>query len=163
MDATETSQNLSQFLVNNYKQALNTLAGRDDLLQRMKIHGIEGPWVFEEWLEEERTYLQGLSQELELDILKMKYYQWLMNLADCKQQAQELSRSWLMNAGIPAGPQDSIMSLDSSQKSTALSLLSQNTRLNLVLSQGKSAEAAALDLEQQLNITVHWTPSRPEW
>ncbi|KAF9440983.1 hypothetical protein P691DRAFT_792462 [Macrolepiota fuliginosa MF-IS2] len=103
MDATETSQNLSQFLVSNYKQALNILVGRDELLQRMKIHRVEDPWIFKKWLEEERTYLQSLSQEPEPDVLKMEYYQWLVNLAN------------------------------------------------------------SLDLEQQLNIMVHWTPAMPKW
>lgn len=104
MDVMETSQNLSkcppcfamcrwalvnnltcilgQFLVSNYKQALSILAGRDELLQKMKLHGIDSPRVFEKWLEEERTYLESLSQEPRPDVLKMEYYQWLVNLAD---------------------------------------------------------------------------------
>lgn len=35
--------------------------------------------------------------------------------------------------------------------------------MELVLRQIRSAEAAVSDLERRLNITVRWTPSKPEW
>lgn len=37
--------------------------------------------IFEQWREEERAYLQGLSQEPLQETLEMEYYQKLVNLS----------------------------------------------------------------------------------
>jgi len=37
-------------------------------------------WVFEEWREEERVYLEGLQKEPITETLEMEYYQKLVNL-----------------------------------------------------------------------------------
>lgn len=42
---------------------------------------ISDPAIFEEWREEERVYLEGLSQEPLQETLEMEYYQKLVNLS----------------------------------------------------------------------------------
>jgi len=44
--------------------------------------GVLSPDVFEEWLVEERVYLQGLTKEPMVETLQMEYYQKLVNLRD---------------------------------------------------------------------------------
>ena len=41
--------------------------------------GISNVEVFDEWLNEEREYLQGLRAEPEVETLQMNYYQKLIN------------------------------------------------------------------------------------
>jgi hypothetical protein len=46
----------------------------------MKDLGISDASVFEAWLVEERTYLQGLKKEPAEETLQIEYYQKLVNL-----------------------------------------------------------------------------------
>ena len=46
----------------------------------MKDLGISDVLVFEAWLVEERTYLQGLKKEPAEETLQIEYYQKLVNL-----------------------------------------------------------------------------------
>jgi hypothetical protein len=46
----------------------------------MKDLGITDDRVFETWIQEERTYLQGLKKEPVDETLQMEYYQRLINL-----------------------------------------------------------------------------------
>jgi PIN domain nuclease of toxin-antitoxin system len=69
------------FLWNNYKQALKIIEETPKLIARtMKDLGISDVSVFEIWIEEERTYLQGLKKEPAEETLQMDYYQKLVNL-----------------------------------------------------------------------------------
>lgn len=81
LDTFETYQSLSTFLVNNYKQAVLILNSKPVLVRAMAGLGIDDEVVFEEWLEEEREYLRGLSKEPPAETLEMEYYQKLVNLA----------------------------------------------------------------------------------
>ncbi|KAF9001333.1 hypothetical protein BDQ17DRAFT_1391088 [Cyathus striatus] len=79
MDAFETSQNLSTFLVNNYRQALEIISSEPDLKKAMLEQGIDSPEVFDSWLNEEQQYLLRLSKEPIQETLEMDYYQKLIN------------------------------------------------------------------------------------
>jgi hypothetical protein len=46
----------------------------------MKDLGISNASVFEAWLVEEQTYLQGLKKEPAEEMLQIEYYQKLVNL-----------------------------------------------------------------------------------
>lgn len=46
----------------------------------MAEHNIVDPEVFTQWLDEERVYLRGLSQEPLRESQEMEYYQKLVNL-----------------------------------------------------------------------------------
>jgi hypothetical protein len=43
--------------------------------------GVAGPAQFQEWLQEETTYLQGLRQEPPEEVWQMDYYELLQKLA----------------------------------------------------------------------------------
>lgn len=74
-----SSLTLGSFLVNNYRQALDLLAGQDALQKTMQDQGISGHEVFRQWLVEERAYLSSLAKEPVVETLEMDYYQRLVN------------------------------------------------------------------------------------
>ncbi|KAJ7737219.1 hypothetical protein B0H14DRAFT_2408192 [Mycena olivaceomarginata] len=86
MDTFETYANLSTFLVNNYKQALEQIDLEDSLKFAMDQAGISGPEVFEERLKQEQEYLRGLSKEPEAETDQMEYYTRLVHLASRKER-----------------------------------------------------------------------------
>lgn len=71
-----------QFLVNNYKQAINLLNGKATLRHTMRELSIENEVVFDRWLAEEKVYLLTLSKEPLIETMEMEYYQRLINLRD---------------------------------------------------------------------------------
>ena len=71
---------LGDFLVSNYKQALDILNRKDALKKMMIDQGIQGLEVFDQWLEEERAYLYALSKEPAHETLEMDYYAALVVL-----------------------------------------------------------------------------------
>ncbi|KXN88309.1 hypothetical protein AN958_07512 [Leucoagaricus sp. SymC.cos] len=78
MDISETSQNLSQFLVNNYKQALKIIQGAPELECAMKEVNISNVAVFHDWLEEEKQYLLRLQKEPQEETHQIAYYEELI-------------------------------------------------------------------------------------
>ncbi|KAJ7430044.1 hypothetical protein B0H11DRAFT_2180943 [Mycena galericulata] len=62
LDTYETYANLSTFLVNNYKQAVEILDTQESLEFAMGQAGISGPHVFEERLAQEKAYQRSLKQ-----------------------------------------------------------------------------------------------------
>ncbi|KAJ7776375.1 hypothetical protein B0H16DRAFT_1659775 [Mycena metata] len=81
-DAHETYANLSKFLVNNYWQALDILAGEPMFLSAMQLAGIPDLNEFPKRLDQEFTFLKSLMGDSEEDTLQMEYYQRLVNFAD---------------------------------------------------------------------------------
>ncbi|KAJ7885442.1 hypothetical protein B0H13DRAFT_2235276 [Mycena leptocephala] len=86
VDNFETYVNLSKFLVNNYRQALEILNQENSLHFAMRQAGISGTEVFEERLRQEKEYLKNLSKEDPEETDQMEYYQRLVNLADRKER-----------------------------------------------------------------------------
>ncbi|KAJ3562925.1 hypothetical protein NP233_g9276 [Leucocoprinus birnbaumii] len=80
VNSVEVPHSLSAFLVNNYQQALEIISGEAALKNSMAEHGIETTGLFAKWLEEEHTYLQGLSKEPVQETLEMEYYELLKEL-----------------------------------------------------------------------------------
>ena len=66
-----------KFLVNNYHQALRILQGEDALRASMAVHGFTGN-DFNNWLKEERQYLENLKREPPEETLEMEYYTQLV-------------------------------------------------------------------------------------
>ncbi|KAF7975808.1 hypothetical protein HWV62_8495 [Athelia sp. TMB] len=85
-DDYETYQNMTSYIKGRYSQALNILADGPKALElektKLGISGQEG--IFEQWLQEEKTYLQSLSQEPPQETLQMEYYQRLTHLWQCE-------------------------------------------------------------------------------
>lgn len=70
--------------MNNYKQALDILKGESALKKSMGDLEITDTSMFGVWLEEEQTYLKGLSKEPICETQEMEYYQKLVNLNGSK-------------------------------------------------------------------------------
>jgi hypothetical protein len=68
------------FLVNNYKQAIGILNGEAAFAKQMHDQGITSTSIFQDWLAEEKAYLEALSREPLQETLAMEYWQKLVNL-----------------------------------------------------------------------------------
>lgn len=79
-DTFKTYQNLSTFLLNNYKQALGILDTKSVVIATLANLGADNPEVVKQWLQEEEEYLRGLSKEPLEETLEMEYYKMLVNL-----------------------------------------------------------------------------------
>jgi len=79
-DTFKTYQNLSTFLLNNYKQALGILNTKPIVIATLANLGAGNPEVVKEWLQEEEEYLHSLSKEPLEETLEMEYYKMLVNL-----------------------------------------------------------------------------------
>ncbi|KAJ7880232.1 hypothetical protein B0H14DRAFT_3082710 [Mycena olivaceomarginata] len=81
-DSFHTYVNLSKFITNNYKQAIDILKKEDALRVWMWEEGIADYSVFRIWLEEEKSFLLGLKagSKDQSETLEMEYVQKLVNL-----------------------------------------------------------------------------------
>ncbi|KAG1734417.1 uncharacterized protein EDB91DRAFT_1238427 [Suillus paluster] len=97
-DDYEMYANLSNFLYHNYKQALNIICDSQiTLLKLMQDINVTEESTFDEWLKEEKVYLQGLCTEPELETLQMEYWQKLVNLSASKNELDTASSLWAMS------------------------------------------------------------------
>ncbi|KIK40552.1 hypothetical protein CY34DRAFT_24782 [Suillus luteus UH-Slu-Lm8-n1] len=81
-DKFDVYPNLGNFLYNNYRQALDILNnGQINLSRVMQDLDITDVSVFNQWITNEKEYLQGLKSEPEQETLQMEYWQKLVNLA----------------------------------------------------------------------------------
>lgn len=72
-------------MYNNYKQALRILDETPQALGIMKFNlGITLDDVFDQWLVEEKAYLEGLKKEPQVETAQMDYYQKLIKLWESK-------------------------------------------------------------------------------
>ncbi|THU93778.1 hypothetical protein K435DRAFT_820167 [Dendrothele bispora CBS 962.96] len=97
MDDFETYAQLTTFLLNNYKQALEICSGYTLLLHDMRGLGIDRESRFLEWLAEEKAYLTGLKRQPTEETLQMEYYQSLDLRTQCQLLEQKLgvARRWV--------------------------------------------------------------------
>ncbi|KAG1724205.1 uncharacterized protein EDB91DRAFT_1239991 [Suillus paluster] len=97
-DDYEMYANLSNFLYHNYKQALNIICDSQITLPKlMQDINVTEESTFNEWLKEEKVYLQGLCTEPELKTLQMEYWQKLVNLSASKNELDTASSLWAMS------------------------------------------------------------------
>ncbi|KAK7052690.1 hypothetical protein R3P38DRAFT_3306336 [Favolaschia claudopus] len=135
LDTYESYANLSTFLVNNYKQALEILATESAIMQVMRDAGLT-PAMVEGRLQEEKEYLQSLAQEPEEETEQMEYYQQLVNLEARLERFEE------------------VFVEDSTFNGVAKRHAHENYDKALKLVQ---------QTESRLNIEESWTRGSPEW
>ena len=84
LDHYNTYSSLSNFLMNNYYQALAILDTQTMLLQMMDELGITSTNDFKCWLEEEQAYLMSLALEKEPkeETVQLEYIQKLVKLQE---------------------------------------------------------------------------------
>ncbi|KAG6887899.1 hypothetical protein C0992_010309 [Termitomyces sp. T32_za158] len=149
MDKTDTYQSLSNFIVNNYKQALELLCSQKALEKQMVDKDIANYEVFGQWLKEEHEYLQGLSWEPVQETLEIEYYQKLVNLNASKKKLDDTSANW--NVITPEN--------HGARNYTA----SKETERCHALEEFEKDLMVIHDLELRLGITERWIPTSNEW
>ncbi|KAG6826234.1 hypothetical protein H0H92_000618 [Tricholoma furcatifolium] len=150
-DAFETEQKSSLFLVNNYRQALELLAGHEALQKTMLDNNIPSTDVFFQWLAEERAYLTSLKSEPVQETLEMEYYQKLVNFYDNSKKLNELQNTWVIhNPSHPPGT--------SAAAPPAKRRYSPETRLRHAKELVQRDLASVQQLELELNVAERWTP-----
>ncbi|KAG6826205.1 hypothetical protein H0H92_000724 [Tricholoma furcatifolium] len=147
-DAFETEQKS----INNYRQALELLAGHAALQKAMSDNNIPSTDVFSQWLAEERAYLTSLKAEPVQETLEMEYYQKLVNFYDNSKKLNELQNTWVVHD--PSNP---------TTAPGAKRRYTPETRLRHAkeLVQRDLASVQALELE--LNVAERWTPECEAW
>ncbi|KAJ6595266.1 hypothetical protein DFH09DRAFT_1244552 [Mycena vulgaris] len=135
-DNFETYPNLSKFLMNNYKQALEILDTEKALKFAMEAAGINGREDFIERLEQEKAYLKGLSKEPEAETQQMEYYQRLVNLSARRETF------------------DIVFAEGSKENGT----VKRHARENF-----DKAMTAVQEIERGLEVQTWWTPGSKEW
>ncbi|KAJ3912126.1 hypothetical protein F5877DRAFT_54492 [Lentinula edodes] len=145
-DNFETYGNLSKFLQNHYKQALEILGTAESLKMRMRNAGIDDARIVFKWLEEEAVYLQNLSKEPLAETLQMEYYGKLVALKECQAVLKEARHAWL---SYRPGERDQTAALERTQRHAQ-----ENERKIL-------ADVHAL--ESKLDVRVRWTEGSKEW
>ncbi|KAH7908465.1 hypothetical protein BJ138DRAFT_993211, partial [Hygrophoropsis aurantiaca] len=153
-DDFEIYQNISNFLYNNYKQALDILYdGQHTLPRLMHELGITSTAVFEEWLEEEKVYLQSLRTEPEEETLQMEYLQKLVNMISSKTTLDANQASWITMT--PQNPSFGSADISRTRKNETARRHAQEVYENDL--------KVVQQLEARLDITRRWVPGDAEW
>ncbi|KAJ3805191.1 hypothetical protein EV368DRAFT_88232 [Lentinula lateritia] len=146
-DNFEAYSQLSKFLVDNYKQALEIRATNHALAKTMNDLGIASTDVFHNWLKEEREYLGGLEEEPKSETLQMDYYQKLVKLDESEVRLNAATREWI--------------SYDPNNISEAFGAQDQTRRHAIKNRDDLKSEVQAL--ETHLGIRHRWTTGSEEW
>ncbi|KAI5985883.1 hypothetical protein EDD15DRAFT_2175514 [Pisolithus albus] len=153
-DTFEIYANLTNFLFNNYKQALTIIHDSKAVLTNLKSDlSIDEDSIFHRWLEEEKKYLEGLSCEPLEDTLHMEYWQRLGKLEASSQRLREILDTW--NIFEPAT--STTYGADTRvtrQKETLRRHAQENFDKDLLVVQ---------ELERKLNVSRRWVPEDKEW
>ncbi|KAG2109133.1 hypothetical protein DEU56DRAFT_874515 [Suillus clintonianus] len=153
-DDFEVYANLSDFLYNNYKQALDILSDGDatlpNLMRDLKVTDVA---VFEGWLAEEKVYLQSLTREPEVETLQMEYWQKLVNLTASEEILRASMTSFQGSSHLEAVPYDVHVKNTRNAETARRHALEDHERyLKLVQA-----------LECKLEVEKRWTPHDGEW
>ncbi|KIK15662.1 hypothetical protein PISMIDRAFT_16358 [Pisolithus microcarpus 441] len=104
-DEMEVYANLTKFLLNNYKQALDILSNGHATLERLMHElGVSDLAMFKVWLDEERLYLKSLLCKPPEESLQMEYWQQLVNLAASRQALETILSTWMVVTTQTAAP-----------------------------------------------------------
>ncbi|KIM58061.1 hypothetical protein SCLCIDRAFT_28331 [Scleroderma citrinum Foug A] len=143
----EVYANLTKFLLNNYKQALDFLSnGHTTLEQLMHELGVNDPATFKLWLDEERMYFKSLLWEPTEEMLQMEYWQRLVNLSGSRKDLNTILSTWTVVTAHNA------VSLGSDGSTTRkVETMRRHAQENY-----KKDLKAVQELEGHLGILHHW-------
>ncbi|KAH7918250.1 hypothetical protein BV22DRAFT_1024902 [Leucogyrophana mollusca] len=151
-DDYEVYQNLSNFLYNNYKQALDILSdGQVTLAQAMRELNVTDEAVFEMWLADEKKYLMSLRYEPIEETLQMEYWQKLINLDASKKDLDAVGNTWNVSSSATGYNHDA--------RATA----KLETARRHALDNYENVLKVVQSLEIKLEVTRRWVPDDPEW
>ncbi|KAJ7586827.1 hypothetical protein C8J56DRAFT_1004574 [Mycena floridula] len=96
-DSFHTYANLSKFLVDNYKQALDILATEPAFKVSMKEMGISSTDVFAEWLSDELEYMRSRVKAVvpEQEKLETEYYLLLVKFKETREALHAVQQLWI--------------------------------------------------------------------
>ncbi|KAJ7160682.1 hypothetical protein C8R43DRAFT_1086815 [Mycena crocata] len=152
-DTFDTYANLSTFLVNNYKQAVEILETEESVKYAMDQAGISGPEVFHERLKQEKEYLLALKKEPEAETDQMEYYQRLLtNTTDTTTYPLPLIPP--CTTITTSATFDTVFAEGSTSNGTAR----RHARENF-----DKAIDAVQEMERKMKIGPRWTSESPEW
>ncbi|KAF8573586.1 hypothetical protein K439DRAFT_1665734 [Ramaria rubella] len=150
-------QELSRFLLNNYRQAMKNLALLPDQLEAAKRSlNIDSDVRFEEWREAEKAYLRGLKTEPELDVLKIEYLSTLIKLRQAETDFSRVSQQWEL---VPVEE----LRLDNYYRRAEKHMRHLETGRSQALELLLTLRKALFDLEHKLGIYETWMPACQEW
>ncbi|KAI6103353.1 hypothetical protein EDD16DRAFT_1696251 [Pisolithus croceorrhizus] len=153
-DIFEIYANLTNFLFDNYKQALTIIHDSKAVLTNLKCDlSLDDDGIFHRWLEEEKKYLEGLSHEPLEETLHMEYWQRLGKLEASSQRLREILDTW--NVFKPT---------DSMTYSRDMRVTQRNETLHRHAQENYNKDLLVVqELECKLNVSRHWTPEDKEW
>ncbi|KAJ7023549.1 hypothetical protein C8F04DRAFT_1271239 [Mycena alexandri] len=151
-DDFETYANLSKFLCKNYEQALALLATEAHLKLLMRKEGIESFEEFDEWLVEEKEWLESKKAQAAKQVvtLEMNYVQKLVNLSASDAKLKHLQAVIRGNRGEDAD-YDPVKAA-ASKRSVRHAREIRDRDMD-----------AVIELEDRLEIKHQWTTTTPEW
>ncbi|KAJ7716706.1 hypothetical protein B0H16DRAFT_1338682 [Mycena metata] len=149
-EAHETYANLSKFLVNNYWQALDILAGEPMFLSAMQLAGITDLNEFPKRLDQEFTFLKSLMGDSEEDTLQMEYYQRLVNFTN---------RRWVSLCCLLLCV-ELILKLELVKKESSKS---SRTVIRHAQENYDKAYAEVQESEIKMGVVDRWEDTSPEW
>ncbi|KAF8202827.1 hypothetical protein K438DRAFT_2102387, partial [Mycena galopus ATCC 62051] len=152
-DSFHTYANLSKFIVDNYKQAINILKKKEALRVWMQEHDISDFSVFRAWLEEEKTFLLGLKEGSKdrTETLEMEYVQKLVNL-----DASHFRAKYSVVAAEARKAQGDDGTYMPGVSKAELARRHAKEKMDRDLE-------AVHELEEKLEISGRWTPESPKW
>ncbi|KAJ3765786.1 hypothetical protein FB446DRAFT_654740 [Lentinula raphanica] len=145
-DNFEAYSRLSKFIVDNYRQALEIEATRPALARTMSDLGVPSVETFDQWLEEERDYLNGLKKEPQEETLQMEYYKKLVKLQDAESKLSTSTSLWVHYT--PDG-------IDQTRKI--------ETQRRHALESRDDLKVEVQLLELRLGIKDRWIPGSEDW
>ncbi|KAG1891130.1 hypothetical protein F4604DRAFT_1876299 [Suillus subluteus] len=151
-------EELSQFLYNNYHQALHVINELTPAIEELKQQLDLSDADFEQWNIEELRYLEALAAEPEYDPEKLAYVEVLQSLAKAEAEYGSITSiqflsyapaDFTQNSGLRKGPQAVTKAREAERRAA-------HNKLALEMN-------AALDLERRLDLMKRWTPHDPQY
>ena len=146
-DHLETYANVSRFIYNNYRQALEIMGTQNALSRSMIQAGIQAENFFE-WLEEEGNYLRSLTRTPPSETLEMEYFLKLESLTACQGRLQNVRDLW---KAYKVSGNDTVTTCNTETKHRN----EQENERKLI--------ANVQALEGRLGVTSRWKEGSEEW
>ncbi|KAI6032301.1 hypothetical protein BKA83DRAFT_4558705 [Pisolithus microcarpus] len=154
-DHFEIYANLTNFLFDNYKQALTIIHDSKTILPNLKrdLSIDDDDSIFYRWLEEEKEYLEGLSREPPEETLHMEYWQRLGKFEASSQRLREILDTWSVFEPV-----------DATTYSDDTRVTQRNETLRRHAQENYDKDLLVVqELERKLNISRRWVPEDKEW
>ncbi|KAK1236160.1 hypothetical protein PQX77_000591 [Marasmius sp. AFHP31] len=145
-DNFEAYANLSKFIYNNYRQALEIVKDAGDIVTRVRALGVQKPDDVYQWLIEEKTFLESREEVPREELNKIELYSKLVRLKECRSRL-EAARSAFQDYDPAAKDKTSSIERTMRQEEEKEDKLLQEVH----------------QLEHLLEVRTRWTEGSDEW